>query len=54
MRIRDYVQEKQYDMGVSGTVTFNLDYTDPISHIDLMFEATNGASGNKNNPIKPP
>jgi len=52
MRQRDYLQEDRYDMGTSGTVTFNLDYSDPITSIDLLFEATNGASGNKNNPIE--
>lgn len=47
---RDYVQENRYDMGTSGTLTFNLDYSDPITEISLLLEATNGSSGNKSNP----
>jgi hypothetical protein len=47
---RDYIQENRYDMGTSGTLTFNLDFSDPISELSLLFEATNGASGNKDNP----
>jgi hypothetical protein len=51
MRVRDYLQENQADMGTSGTKTYPLDYSDPISEINLLFEATNGATSNKNNPI---
>jgi hypothetical protein len=46
MRFRDYLQESRDDMGTSGTKIYNLDYTDPITQLDLYFEATNGASGN--------
>lgn len=49
---RDYLQENRKNMGTAGTLTFNVDYTDPISEIDLLFEATNGASSNKDNPIE--
>lgn len=52
MKQRHYLQEDRYDMGTSGTLTFNLDYSDPITSIDLLFEATNGATSNKNNPIE--
>lgn len=51
MRVRDYVQATQTDMGTSGTIVFDLDYSDPITEIDLLFEAVNGSSGNKDNPI---
>lgn len=50
MLTRDYIQENRYDMGTSGTLTFNLDYSDPISEISLLFEATNDTAGNKSNP----
>lgn len=52
MRFRDDLLTVDYDMGTSGTVSFNVDYSDPISAIVLEFNATNGASGNKNNPIE--
>lgn len=52
MRVREYVQESRIDIGTSGTKTFNLDYDDPISQIDLYFEGTNGTSGNKENPFE--
>lgn len=52
MRQRDYIQENRYDMGTGGTLTFNLDYADPISEISLLFEATNGGSHNKSNPLE--
>lgn len=52
MRFRDDVLTLSHDMGTSGTVAFNLDYSDPISAIVLGFSATNGASGNKNNPVE--
>lgn len=49
---RDYIQENRDDMGTAGTLTYNLDYSDPITEIDLLFEATNGSSHNKSNPIE--
>lgn len=52
MRFRDDVLSVDYDMGTSGTIQFNLDYSDPISQIYMEFNATNGASGNKSNPIE--
>lgn len=47
---RDYIQENRYNMGTAGTLTFGLDYSDPITEISLLLEATNGASGNRSNP----
>lgn len=52
MQQRDYLQENQKDMGTSGTLSFNVDYTDPISEINLLFEATNGSDCNKDSPIE--
>jgi len=52
MRIRDDVLTSGEDMGTSGTVTLNLDYTDVISQLVLDFTATNGATHNKDNPIE--
>lgn len=52
MRLRHDVLESGYDMGTSGTVTVNVDYADPISFFTLYFEATNGATSNKSNPIE--
>lgn len=52
MRTRDDVMRVRDDMGTSGTLIYNLDYVDPISEIDLLFEATNGASHNKENPLE--
>lgn len=52
MKIRDDVLVSQDDMGTSGTKIYNLDYADPISGLDLLIEATNGATDNKNNPIE--
>lgn len=52
MRVRDYIQEDSIDIGVSGTKTFNLDYTDPITQLDLFFEGTNGATGNVESPFE--
>lgn len=49
---RDYIQENRYDMGTAGTLTFNLDYSDPITEISLLFEATNDSAGNKSNPLE--
>lgn len=51
MQTRDYQQETAKDMGTAGTLTFPLDFVDPITEISLLFAATNGASYNKNNPI---
>jgi len=39
-------------MGASGTLTFNLDFTDPVTEIGLMFGATNGGTDNKEAPIE--
>lgn len=44
--------EVQDDLGTSGTSIYKLDYLSPITRIDLLFEATNGASHNKENPIE--
>lgn len=52
MRFREDLYVNGYDMGTSGTITFNIDYSDIISMIAIQFNATNGASGNKNNPIE--
>ena len=52
MRTRDHLLESGYDMGTAGTLTFNLDFSDPITTIELMFAATNGATYNKNNPLE--
>ena len=52
MRTRDYLLENRDDMGTSGTKVYNLDFTDPISEIGLLFEATNGSGTNDNNPIE--
>lgn len=52
MRVRDDMLRVRDDMGISGTLIYNIDYSDPISEIDLLFEATNGATHNKNNPIE--
>lgn len=52
MRTRDYLLENRDDMGTSGTKVYNLDFTDPISEIGLLFEATNGNSRNPDNPIE--
>ena len=52
MKIRDDVLELDDDIGTSGTKIYNLDYKDPITGISLFFEATNGATDNKNNPIE--
>lgn len=52
MKQRDYLQENRSDMGTAGTLTFNLDYADPITAITLLFEATNGGTHNKNNPLE--
>jgi len=52
MKVRDTLLEHQDDIGTSGTKTYNLDYADLISGIDLDFGATNGATDNKNNPIE--
>ena len=50
MRQREVIQESRIDIGTSGTKTFNLDYTDPITQLDLYIEATNGSGGNLENP----
>jgi hypothetical protein len=52
MRQRDYLQEDSIDIGTSGTKTYNLDYDDPITQLDLFFEATNGATDNKASPFE--
>lgn len=52
MKVREYIQEDSIDIGVSGTKTFNLDYTDPITQLDLYFEATNGSGGNVESPFE--
>lgn len=50
MRFRDNILEVRKDMGTSATLAFNLDYADPITQIDLLFEAVNGATYNKASP----
>lgn len=52
MRIRDHLLENRDDMGTAGTLTYNLDFTDPITEIDLLFEATNGATNNLDAPLE--
>lgn len=52
MRIRDDMLRVQDDMGISGTLIYNIDYSDPISEIELLFEATNGATSNIGNPLE--
>lgn len=52
MKVRDDVYTVRDDMGTSGTKIYDLTYADPISGLDLLFEATNGATSNKNNPIE--
>lgn len=52
MRFRDDILEVRKDMGTSGTLTFNLDYADPITQLDLLFEAVNGATYNKASPLE--
>lgn len=52
MRFRDYLQESRIDIGTSGTKTFNLDYTDPITQLDLYFEGSNDDSGNVEFPFE--
>jgi len=39
-------------MGLSGTLIYNIDYSDPISEIQLIVEGTNGATSNKANPLE--
>lgn len=51
-KYRDYVQESRIDIGTSGTKTFNLDYTDPITQLDIYLEATNGSAGNVESPFE--
>lgn len=52
MRVRRDILQADADMGTSGTLIYNLDYSDPITQILLAFDATNGATSNKNNPIE--
>lgn len=52
MKVREDLYVNGYDMGTSGTVTFNIDYSDIISMIAIQFNGTNGASGNVNNPLE--
>ena len=51
MRTRDAVLEYQKVLSDAGTVTIDLDLVDPVSAIELEFEATNGATSNKGNFI---
>ena len=52
MRTRHDVLVSAEDMGVSGTKIYKLDYQDPISELDLVIAATNGATNNKDAPIE--
>lgn len=52
MKIRDDVLIVRQDMGTSGTKTHELDYADPISGLDILVEAQNGATSNKSNPVE--
>jgi hypothetical protein len=52
MRFRDDLLTVGYDMGTSGTVAWNLDYSDIVSQLILDFSAVNGATSNKDNPIE--
>lgn len=51
MRPRDNYLEYQKTLDNSGTLTINLNMNDPISELLLKFTATNGATGNQDNPI---
>ncbi len=52
MRARDYVLERDADMGISGTLIYNLDFTDPITEIILEFKGQNHNAGNLDNPLE--
>lgn len=52
MRLRHYVMENKTDMGTSGTKVYDLDFSDPITQLDLRFDASNGATDNKESPIE--
>ena len=51
MKTRNLYLENSKSLGDSGTEVINLDMLDPITQIALDFGATNGSSGNLNNPI---
>jgi len=52
MKFREYLQESRIDIGTSGTKTYDLDYEDPITQLDLYFEGTNGATYNIASPFE--
>lgn len=47
---REYI-EKSLTLADSGVRSMDLGYIDPLSSIDLIFEAVNGASGNRENSL---
>jgi hypothetical protein len=51
MQPREVTLESSKTLGNSGIETINLDLDDVISELYLKFEANNGATSNKNNPI---
>ena len=51
MLTRNFYLEHLLAPGNSGVKTIPLNFTDPISHIDFEFRATNGATSNKENPL---
>ena len=52
MRTREYALAYQHDVGTAGTITFNLDFSSPITQIDIMFGGTNGGTSNLDNPLE--
>jgi len=50
-RYRDAYIEKEKTLADSGTLVTELAVVDPISEIHIRFEAKNGGTSNKNNPI---
>lgn len=52
MRLRHYVMENKTDMGTSGTKVYDLDFSDPITELDIRLDASNGATNNKEAPLE--
>lgn len=50
MRPRHYAMEEAYDMGTAGTLSFDLDFSDPITELIMRIEGNNGSTDNKGNP----
>ena len=51
MRTRDAVLEYQRTLADAGTLTIDLDLVDPVSALELEFDATNGTTSNEDNFI---